>query len=573
MRQGVDSCLVMPGHARSCLTQSADTDTDDTRYKARRLSYFFLEAVRYQQRGDYSAAYDLLQHCRDIDPTAAEVYFALAPYYAAVENDSMAFECMRTAADIRPDNNTYTERLAETCVNMKRYDEAITAYEKLYTGNHERTDVLNILLQLYSQNNDHDNMLRTIDRIETEEGSSDIISLARMRVYSMQGRKDKEQAELEHLCSENPDNLNYRVMKGNWLLKNGQPGYAYTEYQQVLAEDSDNQQALMSMLDYYVATGEDSLLNDLRERILISTATPMKTKVTLMVKYVNEYRNDSALVNGLFHRILAEPQKSGEMYELYYAYLNLTEAPKDTIEAMLLKALEVEPDNASLRLHAIQLRWEEKDYDGTIALCLPAMEFNPDEMVFYYFYGLAYFIQGERDKALEAFRLGVSQINDKSNADIVSDFYAIMGDILYGKNRRDEAFAAYDSSLQWKPDNISCMNNYAYYLSLTSTDLKKAERMSLKTVKAEPTSATYLDTYAWILFKQGRYSEARQFIDQALSNDTTDGQAVILEHAGDICAMCGDTESALSYWQQAADLGGESAVLTRKIRLKKYIDE
>ena len=541
---------------------------------SRRLSYFFLEAVRYQQKGDYAAAYDLLQHCRDIDPDAAEVYFALAPYYAAVDNDSMAFVCMSRAAGLRPDNTTYIERLAETCVNMRRYDEAVAAYEKLYTANHERTDVLNILLQLYSQDNDLDNMLRTIDRIETEEGTNDRIALARMRVYSLQGRKDKELEELEHLCATNPDNLNYRVMKGNWLLQDGRTERAYTEYKEVLDEDPDNLQALMSMLDYYNVTGNDSLLNALKERILISDETPMKTKVTLMVKYVNENRTDSATVNDLFRRILARPQKTGEMYELYYAYLTLVRAPKDDIETVLLKALEVEPDNASLRLHAIQLRWEESDYDGTIALCLPAMEFNPDEMVFYYFYGFAYYMQGDRDRALEAFQLGVSQINDKSNADIVSDFYSIMGDILYTKNRRDEAFAAYDSSLQWKPDNISCLNNYAYYLCLAGIDLKKAERMSLKTVKAEPTSTTYLDTYAWILFRQGRYGEAQQFIDQALSNDTSaTGQAIILEHAGDIYAMCGDTERALDYWQQAVDLGGESAVLTRKLRLKRYVDE
>ena len=46
--------------------------------------------------------------------------------------------------------------------------------------------------------------------------------------------------------------------------------------------------------------------------------------------------------------------------------------------------------------------------------------------------------------------------------------------------------------------------------------------MSVKTIQAEPTSATYLDTYAWILFLEGRYEEAKMYIDQAISNDSTD---------------------------------------------------
>lgn len=63
------------------------------------------------------------------------------------------------------------------------------------------------------------------------------------------------------------------------------------------------------------------------------------------------------------------------------------------------------------------------------------------------------------------------------------------------------------------------MNNYAYYLSLERKNLDKAEEMSYKTVKAEPQNATYLDTYAWILFEKENYVQARLYIDQAMKSD------------------------------------------------------
>jgi tetratricopeptide (TPR) repeat protein len=154
----------------------------------------------------------------------------------------------------------------------------------------------------------------------------------------------------------------------------------------------------------------------------------------------------------------------------------------------------------------------------------------------------------------------------------VSDFYAVMGDILFQKDRQREAFAAYDSCLQWKSDNISCMNNYAYYLSLKGENLDKAEEMSFKTIKAEPKNATYLDTYAWILFMQGRYAEARIYIDQALQNDSTIG-AVVTEHAGDIYAMAGDIEGAVNLWQQALAQDPGNKLIARKIKRKKYIKQ
>ena len=147
-----------------------------------------------------------------------------------------------------------------------------------------------------------------------------------------------------------------------------------------------------------------------------------------------------------------------------------------------------------------------------------------------------------------------------------------MGDLFHERGLVAEAYAAYDSCLQWKDDNIMCLNNYAYYLSEQGEQLDKAETMSLKTVKADPKNATYLDTYAWILFMQARYAEARIYIDQALQNDT-DSNAVITEHAGDIYALNNDMDKALAFWQEALKKAPDNQVLIRKIRQKKYIKE
>ena len=145
-----------------------------------------------------------------------------------------------------------------------------------------------------------------------------------------------------------------------------------------------------------------------------------------------------------------------------------------------------------------------------------------------------------------------------------------MGDILHQKGQAAAAYAAYDSCLVWKDDNIGCLNNYAYYLSEEGEQLDKAEQMSYKTIKAEPKNSTYLDTYAWILFMQERYEESKIYIDQAVQNDSTVSE-VILEHAGDIYAKVGDMDKALDYWQQAREKGADSKVLIRKIKLRKYL--
>ena len=524
-----------------------------------RMKYFFYEAVEQQNKGNYDAAFDLLNHCLTINPNAAEVYFTIASYYTELGRDSMAMHSMERAAVLSPQNDIYIERLALSYINTQNYGKAIDTYERLYSNNRDRTDVLSILAQLYNQQKNYDKVVSTLERIEQVEGSN----------------KKAELNALKQLSDKYPNDLNYRVMMGNWLLQNGREDDALDEYEAVLEQEPDNVSAQMSMLDYYKQVGEDSLAQDMIEKVLISSKTPSATKIHILRQVVDENERvgaGSLEIIRLFQRILAEPQTTPDMTELYASYLKLKEYPQDTIDVVLEKALEIAPDEAGARLQLIQSAWGRKDFDRVIDLCRTAQQYNPDDMAFYYFMALGYNMQDRVDEAIDATRRGVAVINEDSNKDLVSDFYGLRGDLYHTKGMLEEAFAAYDSCLVWKSDNVPCLNNYAYYLSLTGNNLQKAEQMSYITVKAEPNNGIYLDTYAWILFMQGRYEESKIYIDQALKNDETPS-ADVIEHAGDIYWKCGDHAAALKFWQQAVDEGGDSKVLLKKLKQKKYFEK
>ena len=540
-----------------------------------RFKYFYLEAVNQLNQEHYGAAFDLYTHCLDINPYAAEVYYALSGYYAELGNDSMSMVTVSKAADLDEENDTYLERLAINYINTGKFDKATDCYERLVARNKNRSDAFGILLQLYNQQKDYDKMIWTLNRMEQSEGASEQITLSKMRVYAMTGNKEKELEELQQLAGKHPNDMNYRVMMGNWLLQNDRTDEALEEYEYVLGIEPENQAAQMSMLDYYHAVGSDSLANALQEQLLVNPKTPLQTKISLMRQVVQENEQnggDSTEVISVFRRILQEPQADSDMLELYAAYMNLKEMPQDSINQVWRQALQITPDNAGVRLQLAQALWSAQQFDDVAALCEEGTEYNPDEIGFYYFLGLSYLQKDDDDATLNAMQRGVSQIDEESNPDIASDFYAIMGDILHKKGRDQEAFAAYDSCLLHKPDNYGCLNNYAYYLSLNRTDLQKAEQMSYRTIKAEPTNATFLDTYAWILFQQERYAEAAIYMEQTLQNDSTPS-ADVLEHAGDIFAKNEQMDRAVDFWQQAVDAGAESKVLIRKIKLRKYINK
>lgn len=537
-------------------------------------NYFFLEGVRQQEMGNLTAAFDLLRHARDLNPNAPEVYYLLAPYYVDLKDDTRSRAYYERAATLDPENSSYIEKLGQLYVSQKDYPNAINAYEKLYALNKARVDVLQILYQLYGSQNEFQQMINVLNRIEVLEGSSEQISLSKMQIYEQMGEKRKEYDELKSLVDSHPLDLNYKVMFGNWLLQNGKKKEAVKLYRNVLKEEPTNALAKLSLLDYYRTIGDQATVDVITQELLQSPKTEKETKIALLRQVIssNQQANvsDSAEVMKLFSQALSVPQTDADILMMKAAYMSLKKMPKAEINCVYEQAIDVEPDNSRARIALIQNIWDTGDYDKVIAICRPAQEYNPEEMVFYYFQGMAQYQKHENDAALQTFRKGVSQIKADSNPDVVSDFYALMGEILHEKGRLAESFQAYDSCLQWKPDNIAAMNNYAYYLSEANKDLPKAEQLSYKTIKAEPNNSTFLDTYAWILFQQKRYEEAKIYIDQAIRSDST-LTGVVKEHAGDIYAMTGDIDKALEFWQQSLKGGNQSAVLKKKIQLKKYV--
>jgi len=537
-------------------------------------NYFFLEGVRQQEMGNLTAAFDLLRHARDLNPNAPEVYYLLAPYYVDLKDDTRSRTYYERAATLDPENSSYIEKLGQLYVSQKDYPNAINAYEKLYALNKARVDVLQILYQLYGSQNEFQQMINVLNRIEVLEGSSEQISLSKMQIYEQMGEKRKEYDELKSLVDSHPLDLNYKVMFGNWLLQNGKKKEAVKLYRNVLKEEPTNALAKLSLLDYYRTIGDQATVDVITQELLQSPKTEKETKIALLRQVIssNQQANvsDSAEVMKLFSQALSVPQTDADILMMKAAYMSLKKMPKAEINRVYEQAIDVEPDNSRARIALIQNIWDTGDYDKVIAICRPAQEYNPEEMVFYYFQGMAQYQKHENDAALQTFRKGVSQIKADSNPDVVSDFYALMGEILHEKGRLAESFQAYDSCLQWKPDNIAAMNNYAYYLSEANKDLPKAEQLSYKTIKAEPNNSTFLDTYAWILFQQKRYEEAKIYIDQAIRSDST-LTGVVKEHAGDIYAMTGDIDKALEFWQQSLKGGNQSAVLKKKIQLKKYV--
>ena len=541
----------------------------------RKYDYFFLEAMRLKEKKDYASAFGLLQHCLDIHPNAASALYEVSQYYMFLRQVPQGQEALEKAVANAPDNYWYSQGLASLYQQQNELDKAVTLLEQMVVRFPAKQDPLFNLLDLYGRQEKYDEVISTLNRLEKRMGKNEQLSMEKFRIYLQMKDDKKAFQEIESLVQEYPMDMRYQVILGDVYLQNGKKQGAYDVYQKVLAAEPDNPMAIFSMASYYKQTGQEELYQQQLDTLLLNKKVTPDTKVGVMRQMIVENEQadkDSTQIIALFDRIMKQEQDDPQIPMLYAQYLLSKNMESESVP-VLEQVVDLDPTNKAARMMLIGAAVKKEDYKQIIKVCEPGIEATPDALEFYYYLAVAYNQAEKPDSVISICKRALEHTTADSKKEIVSDFYSILGDMYHTQKQMKEAYAAYDSALVYNPSNIGALNNYAYYLSVERRDLDKAEEMSYKTVKAEPNNATYLDTYAWILFEKGNYAEARIYIDNAMKSEGGDKSDVIVEHCGDIYYMTGDVDGALTYWKKALEMGSESKTLKQKIEKKKYIAE
>ena len=537
--------------------------------------YFFLEAMRLNEKTDYASAFGLLQHCLDIHPNAASALYEVSQYYMFLRQVPQGQEALEKAVANAPDNYWYSQGLASLYQQQNELDKAVTLLEQMVVRFPAKQDPLFNLLDLYGRQEKYDEVISTLNRLEKRMGKNEQLSMEKFRIYLQMKDDKKAFQEIESLVQEYPMDMRYQVILGDVYLQNGKKQEAYDVYQKVLAAEPDNPMAIFSMASYYKQTGQEELYQQQLDTLLLNKKVTPDTKVGVMRQMIVENEQadkDSTQIIALFDRIMKQEQDDPQIPMLYAQYLLSKNMESESVP-VLEQVVDLDPTNKAARMMLIGAAVKKEDYKQIIKVCEPGIEATPDALEFYYYLAVAYNQAEKPDSVISICKRALEHKTADGKKEIVSEFYSILGDMYHTQKQMKEAYAAYDSALVYNPSNIGALNNYAYYLSVERRDLDKAEEMSYKTVKAEPNNATYLDTYAWILFEKGNYAEARIYIDNAMKSEGGDKSDVIVEHCGDIYYMTGDVDGALTYWKKALEMGSESKTLKQKIEKKKYIAE
>lgn len=524
----------------------------------------FLRANKEKILGNNEAALRLFRRCLFLDPNhAASLYEAgRLEYY--IGHSIVAINHLEQAVEIDPQNKWYKLELADMYANSGQFKKAANVYQKLseqYPYNLEWKHQMALMHMASGQLKD---AMEVYDQIEEMFVVSEEVSIQKQKIYLEQNDTKAAIAEMEKLISTFPGESKYLAILAELHKKNGDEKMAIETFKRLEKQNPNNPYVQLSLSEYYSDLQDSKQSYDYLKKAFLNPELDIDTKIRYLLKYYALSGADPSLQGQAqeLNQIVIEthpddPKSYAMMGDFLYREKKLEEA-----RVSYEKALELDQNRYAIWNQLILIDSELEDFPKVIEDSRKAIDLFPNQPLFYYFKSIGHVQLKEYPDAIENLNTGLPMAI--LNKDMAIQFHSSLGDCYHFVKNYEMSDQNYDVALELDGDNFYVLNNYSYFLSLRKEKLDQAFKMAKKCVSADPNSATYLDTFAWVLYQQGKYDQAAENLEKALqSGGEFSGE--ILEHYGDTQFRLGNLEKAKEYWVKAKDKGQSSEELDKKI--------
>jgi tetratricopeptide (TPR) repeat protein len=537
------------------------------------FDYIFTEGIRYKLLEDYKGALAHFEKCMQMYPGSAAVRYEIASILMTGGNFDLSLQFIREAVKLDADNVWYRLLLANVLRGKSMIEESCNVYDELVVRYPEREDFYLIQTELYISVEKWTKAIEVLDKYERQFGISEEVSLEKTKLYARQGDINRASKELMKLIKKFPAVNEYRGLLAELYLDNDQEKKGLSLLKKLLKKNPFDGFLQFYLTDYYLEKGDTLQSNSYLYDALVNDSNESAFKVQYLLKMLVNVEKFKIPASSVYKNVLL-------LLERYPDDLSVRMLHADFLKQNgRLEECRTELEFVLSRDQRNFLVWEELlllyNHSGDTASMLSkgkeCIRFFPDESLPYVMVGLPLLMQKRYEESIYYFNKGKDLSLD--DAPMKGQLYAYLGDAYHGLDSLELTFKMFDEALKINPNDILVLNNYSYYLTLSNQRLDEAERMSSKTLAIEPNNPTFLDTYAWVLFKKGDYSLAKFYMRSAMEKDK-EPSSVLYDHYGDILFMNGEKDEAVNMWMKALELsGGASDELKYKIEHGLYLED
>lgn len=543
---------------------------------SRKFEFFLFEGSRSKMLGQLDEAKSCFYQCYLINKDSPIVLFELAQLLS--NSPTQAISLMESAVNLSPTNVFYLDYLARLYYSVGMYDRSLSTFTRIYEIDTEDQEFIYFLSKTAYNVKDYNTSLRYMNLLEEKVGSSFEITQEKFLIYGALNQKSKQEALLKSYIARVPANKEASLLLAKFYLTDLNKSEKASKILLSIKDDSTVRgQASLYLSDYYYSKldsvqGFNYLILGLSDSYLNSFSK---------LQTLEKYRLDKSYTYFLqldrtveFLTTIQNSSKSDPAAILLLGYYYRFDKSDDiTARDFFLQAITLDPTKFDAWTQVLFMYVADSNYEQVYKYSGDALIYFPTDPTILYFNGLSSSVLEKNSNALISLESARNELvfTKSENINLLVGVLSTLAEVYYRLDSTNLCFSIYEELLKIDPKNIGALNNYAYFIAEKGSDLSKAESMSSVTIQLEPGNATFLDTYAWILFKLQRFTEAKFIIERAMDNGG-DSSEVVVEHYGDILSKVGSLDDAVRFWKLSLEMGNKSEKLTFKIKNQTYIE-
>ena len=554
--------LIAAGCSRRSVTPL--TGRDEGSRADNRYDYILSEALRQKYVGDLNEAATLFEKCIEIDSSRAVPWFELAQMYSAAGMGSKSVQYASRAARLDPGNYWYQLASGSLFTQYEMKDSAIIYFRRALKADSQAVEVNGILAGLYAEKGETtkaDSLFRLIDR---DGALTPDMSL--MMIYGLinQNKLNEAAARTEALLGRSPEETRYRALLADIYYEEGKKEKSDSIYRQIIEGNPEDIETQLIYLMSLVNRKEYSGISVFLDNVFKSDIVERERKIAIAQRLAGDsvfvMDNTAILLDGL---MVLEGRYPGdeEIMSLRPGVYEAAGMKDEAVKRLEEIVREIKP-GFWFRERLLILYADLKDYRKMYDLASVYSRENNRSLLGKIYYAISAMELGEYEVADAELKkaLILAGNNDEIRVQVLS----MTGDLKYRTKDLDGAYAVYEEALSLSPDDPLLLNNYAYFLAEGNRDLKKALKMAEKVMETEGTNPTYMDTYAWVLYKMKKYREAHRVMN-AVFEAGGERDPELLEHMGYIKKALGDCDDAIVYWKESLEKDSSKKYLKEEI--------
>lgn len=487
----------------------------------------------------------------------------------SVEADEV-IDLARRAYEVDSSNKWYAQHYGEILVTRGDMSKALGVYRRLMALDSRDVSTYYYLARIYALRGMPYSAIAVLDSADMRLGRNSYLARIKQGLLLDLSLFDRAIAEGERLVLDVPYDVQAHIDLATAYEAAGRDSMAMQTLESAYKLDTTNIDATVALLDFYVRQNNVERVFDLEEVLFRDDRQPFHLKIKHVNAFVDDedfYRYHYFDVGRLIFILTTKYPTDREVVKLYTIHQIFGGRHDEAVDYMMshLEDDNVTPDDFSLAYELATILKRRELADSVVH---KAVERFPADIDIVSLAAYVKYSDGDTAGAIKVYRKALKSAKDDLTRSLL---WCSIGDMYHEEADNKRAFKAYDKALEYNPENVAALNNYAYFLSLENRELERALAMSQLAITLEEGNYNYLDTYAWILHLLGRNVEAKKYMVQALALNRQQS-ASLMVHYADILWDLGEKFMAETYWKKALEKGYDAEELREHI-MPRLIEE